>query len=108
MLNDEIRYRILKALEQSPSMSQRDLAAHLGVSLGKANYCLKELMKMGLIKAGKFSSNSDKRIYAYLLTPKGVKEKAVVTLRFLERKIDEYEQIKEEIARLKTEVQQTE
>ena len=108
MLNDEIRYQILKAIEDNPSMSQRDLAAHLGVSLGKANYCLKELVKKGLVKAGNFKSNPDKRVYAYLLTPRGVKEKAQVTVRFLQRKMDEYERIKEEIALLKLEVEQVE
>jgi EPS-associated MarR family transcriptional regulator len=108
MLDDEIHYQILKAIEDNPSMSQRELAAHLGVSLGKTNYCLKELIKMGWIKAGKFTSNPEKRVYAYLLTPSGVKEKARVTLRFLQRKMGEYEQIKQEIARLKTEVDQVE
>jgi hypothetical protein len=63
---------------------------------------------MGWIKAGKFTSNPEKRVYAYLLTPSGVKEKARVTLRFLQRKMGEYEQIKQEIARLKTEVDQVE
>lgn len=89
-------------------MSQRELAAHLGVSLGKANYCLQELVKMGWVKAGNFKANPDKRVYAYLLTPSGVKEKAQVTLRFLQRKMDEYEKIKQEITRLKADVQQTE
>ncbi len=87
-------------------MSQRELAAHLGVSLGKANYCLKELVKKGLIKAGNFTSNPNKRVYAYLLTPNGVKEKSMVTLRFLQRKMDEYERIKQEIIQLQFEVQQ--
>lgn len=106
MLNDETHYRILKAIEDNPSLSQRELAAHLGVSLGKANYCLKELVKTGWIKVGKFKANPDKRVYAYLLTPKGVNEKALVTMRFLQRKMDEYERIKEEITLLKSEVEQ--
>ncbi len=104
MLDDEIRYRILKALEENPALSQRELAAKLGVSLGKANYCLKELVKKGLVKVGNFTANPNKRVYAYLLTPSGVREKARVTLRFLERKMAEYESIKKEIARLKSEV----
>jgi len=107
MHKDEIHYQLLKALEDNPSMSQRELAAHLGVSLGKVNYCLKALVGKGLVKAGNFKSNPNKRVYAYLLTPKGIKEKAQVTMRFLERKMAEYEQIKQEIARLKVEVQQT-
>jgi len=108
MLDDEIRYQILKAIENNPSMSQRELAAHLGVSLGKANYCLKELVKKGLVKAGKFTANPNKRVYAYWLTPSGVKEKTMVTMRFLQRKMNEYESIRHEIARLKEELEQTE
>ena len=108
MLDDEIHYRILKAIEENPAMSQRELAAHLGVSLGKANYCLRALVEKGLVKVGSFTSNPNKHVYAYFLTPSGVKEKAQVTLRFLERKMDEYEQIKQEIARLKAEVKKSE
>lgn len=108
MQKDEIHYHILKAIEDNPNMSQRELAEHLGVSLGKVNYCLKALIDKGLIKAGNFKSNPNKRAYAYLLTPKGISEKAIVTLSFLERKMDEYERIKQEIARLKTEVQEAE
>ncbi|MEN8169051.1 MAG: MarR family EPS-associated transcriptional regulator [Pseudomonadota bacterium] len=106
MLDDEIHYQILKAIEDNPSISQRELASHLGVSLGKANYCLKELIKKGIIKAGGFSSNPNKRVYAYLLTPRGIKEKSKVTLRFLKKKMDEYESIREEIVSLKEELEQ--
>jgi len=104
MMDDEIHYQILKLLQEQPDMSQRDLAARLGVSLGKTNYCLKELVKKGIVKAGRFSSNPDKRVYAYLLTPRGIKEKANLTVRFLQRKMHEYERIKEEIATLKSEI----
>lgn len=107
-MDEEIHYRILKAIEENPTLSQRELASHLGVSLGKANYCLKELVKKGLVKAGNFKSNPNKRDYAYLLTPSGVKEKTKITMRFLQRKIHEYEVIKQEIARLKSEVAQGE
>ena len=103
-MDEEIHYRILKAIEQDPTLSQRELASQLGVSLGKANYCLKELIKKGLVKAGNFKANPNKRVYAYLLTPSGVKEKTQVTLRFLQRKMDEYEQIKQEIKRLESEI----
>lgn len=108
MLNDEIHYRILKAIEENPAISQRELASVLGVSLGKVNYCLKALIKQGLIKAGNFTSNPDKRVYAYLLTPSGVKEKAKVAVRFLHRKMDEYERIREEIALLESEIRKSE
>lgn len=104
MLTDEIRYKLLKAIEEDPSLSQRELAARLGVSLGKTNYCIKALIKKGLIKSGNFKSNPNKADYAYLLTPHGIREKARVTLRFLRRKMDEFEQIKQEINRLQSEV----
>lgn len=104
-MDEEIHYRILKAIEDNPALSQRELASLLGVSLGKANYCLKELIKKGLVKAGNFKSNPNKRVYAYLLTPSGVKEKTQITMRFLQRKMHEYEEIKKEIERLKSEVE---
>jgi EPS-associated MarR family transcriptional regulator len=104
MHSEEFYYRILKAIEANPNLSQRELAAQLGVSLGKANYCLRELVKKGLVKVGNFTANADKRVYAYLLTPRGVKEKASITLRFLAHKMREYEQIKDEIVRLQSEI----
>lgn len=106
MLTDEIRYQILKAIKENPAMSQRELAAHLGVSLGKANYCLKELVKKGLVKVASFKSNPSKTVYVYLLTPGGIKEKTMVTMRFLKSKMHEYEAIKDEIERLKSELAQ--
>lgn len=106
LLNDEIHYRILKAIEENPALSQRELASLLGISLGKANYCLKELVKKGWVKAGHFRSSRDKRAYAYLLTPSGIREKTQVTMRFLQKKIEEYDRIKIEIASLRSEVEQ--
>jgi EPS-associated MarR family transcriptional regulator len=106
MPTDEIRYQILKAIEENPSMSQRELAAHLGVSLGKANYCLKKLVEENLIQVGNLRSSPNKREYAYLLTPSGAKEKAMVTTRFLREKMDEYKDLKKEIERLHREIEQ--
>lgn len=103
-LSDELRYKLLKKLEQNPDMTQRELAQEMGVSLGKANYCLKALVEKGWIKAGNFSRNHNKLQYAYLLTPKGVEEKGRVTLSFLKRKQKEYEQLVEELEALKDEV----
>ena len=108
MLSEEIRYRILKAIEANPCISQRELAAYLGVSLGKANYCIRELIKKGLVKIENFRTNPRKRAYAYCLTPRGMKEKAQITASFLQLKIHEYEQIKKEIDCLRLEVKRTE
>lgn len=105
MPTDSHNYRLLKLLEANPHMSQRDLAQAMGVSLGKINYCLKALMEKGFVKLENFRRNEDKRTYAYLLTPKGIEEKARVTVAFLKLKLAEYEAIREEIEELRNEVE---
>jgi EPS-associated MarR family transcriptional regulator len=104
MLSDEYRYKILKALEANPEASQRELARELGISLGKTNYCLKALIEKGMVKAKNFKNNASKRKYAYVLTPSGIEDRAVVAARFLQRKLKEYEQLQLEIGRLRAEV----
>ena len=103
MLADQDRYRILKRLAEDPDASQRVLAAELGISLGKVNYCLNALIEKGLLKVNNFRTSDNKRAYAYYLTPTGMKEKARVTVRFLRRKIAQYESLKDEIEELKRE-----
>ena len=95
------RLQMLKLLQANPGLSQRQLAAHMGVSLGKANYCLRALMEKGLVKLGNFGKNPNKRQYAYLLTPAGLDEKTRITLGFLKRKEIEFETIRKEIESLK-------
>lgn len=102
-MQDEITYKLLKSIEEDPSQSQRELSKSLGISLGKLNYCLKALIDKGLVKANNFRRNENKSDYLYLLTPKGVDEKARVTMRFLQRKMHEYEMLKKEIAALQQE-----
>lgn len=99
-LHDDIRYRVLKALEEHPEISQRELAETLGVSLGKANFCLRALIDKGLVKVRNFRRKDNKLAYAYLLTPAGIAEKVSVTRRFLQRKITEYDALKAEIEAL--------
>ena len=103
MLTDEYRYRILKLLEADPHASQRKLAGELGISLGRVNYCLQALVDKGLIKANNFRNSANKRAYLYLLTPKGMEEKAKVTMRFLKYKLAEYESLKRELEELQRE-----
>jgi len=105
MLTDEYRAKILRKLEEDPQISQRDLASELGISLGKANYCLRALMEKGLIKANNFKNSRNKKAYMYLLTRQGVAEKASATARFLDRKVAEYEALQREIAALKQQMQ---
>ena len=103
MLTDEYRYKILKALEKNPEISQRDLARELGVSLGRVNYCLKALINVGLLKVTNFRNSQNKLAYMYLLTPSGVKEKSKITERFLKMKLQEFEALEAEIDMLRAE-----
>lgn len=103
-VTDDTHYRLLKLIESNPDISQRELARVMGVSLGKANYCLKALVEKGFVKLENFRRNDNKLTYAYLLTPSGIEEKARVTLTFLRRKEREFEDIRREIDRLREEV----
>ena len=85
-------------------MSQRDLAEAVGISVGSAHYVLNALIEMGHIKLGNFNASEDKRRYAYILTPRGVAEKAKITKQFLARKLAEYEALKEEIEEIRGEI----
>jgi EPS-associated MarR family transcriptional regulator len=105
VLTDPQRLELLKLLQEQPQMSQRDLAQAMGVSLGKANYCLKALMEKGLVKFGNFRRNPDKREYAYLLTAAGLEEKTRITMSFLRRKVAEYEALEKEIQQLRGELE---
>ncbi len=104
VLTDPQRFELLKLLHAEPQMSQRDLAKAMGISLGKANYCLNALTEKGLVKLERFRRNPDKRQYAYLLTPAGVEEKTRITLAFLRRKVAEYEALENEIEQLRDEL----
>ena len=103
---DEAHYRLLRLIEAKPSLTQRELAQEMGVSLGKVNYCVNALIEKGWIKARNFRNSNNKLAYAYLLTPRGIEQKAVITVHFLRRKMAEYESLKKEIARLRREVEQ--
>ena len=101
---DELRLRVLRALEANPELSQRQLASELGVSLGGVNYALKALVERGFVKAGNFRKSGNKVAYLYVLTPQGVAEKASLATAFLGRKLEEYEVLRQEIEALKGEV----
>jgi len=102
------QFQILKSLEQDSHSTQRQLSSNLGVSLGKVNYCIKSLIEKGLIKVNNFRNNKNKIQYSYLLTPKGVEEKAKLTLDFIRIKTQEYDALKQEIASLKQEAKSIE
>lgn len=104
MPTDKQHLPLLKLLHTQPQLNQRELAERMGVSLGKANYCLRALMEKGLVKLENFSHAENKRKYAYLLTPAGIEEKTRITLDFLKRKQAEYEIIRSEIEALQQEL----
>ena len=103
-MTEEIRYKLQKILSENPDINQRELAEVLGISLCKVIYCLRALTEKGLLKARNFKNNPDTRRYFYILTPKGIEEKAKVTARFLKRKLWEYELLQKEIEQLQREV----
>ena len=88
---------LLRKISKQPKVSQRILANELGFSLGKLNYCLNALKKKGLIKIKNFKNNKNKINYIYVLTPKGITKKSILTINFMKRKMKEYEELKKEL-----------
>jgi EPS-associated MarR family transcriptional regulator len=105
-LHEDIRFRVMRRLQETPDISQRELARELGISLGSVNFCLQALMEKGWVKIQNFSNSKHKLGYVYLLTPTGISGKAALTARFLKRKMDEYDALLEEIEALRQEVAQ--
>ena len=100
---EEYKYEdldLLRHLQEKQDVSQRELAHKMGVSLGKMNYILNALIKKGIIKVQNFRNNKNKLAYTYYLTPVGINEKAILTVKFFKRKLNEYDIIKKEIAEL--------
>ena len=81
LLTDEIRYKLLRLLQANPQLSQREVAHELGISVGKVNYSLRALVSRGWIKVGNFRNSQNKLAYRYLLTPRGIEEKAKLTMK---------------------------
>jgi EPS-associated MarR family transcriptional regulator len=103
-VQDDVRFRVLRLLHDNPELSQRDLAKAVGISKCSAHYMLSAALDKGLIKLGTFTAAQEKRRYAYILTPTSIAEKAAITKRFLERKIQEYDALKAEIETLRDEL----
>ncbi|MBQ08115.1 MAG: MarR family EPS-associated transcriptional regulator [Roseobacter sp.] len=103
-LQEDTSFRVLRLLQKNPEMSQRELARVTGVSVGGMHYVLSALIDKGLVKLGNFTASSDKRRYAYVLTPKGIARKAALTRAFLTRKMQEYEALKCELEQLNLEL----
>ncbi len=97
MKDNPDQFNVLRKIKSNPTSSQRELADELGFSLGKLNYCLKNLKEKGLVKIKNFKKNPNKIGYVYILTPKGVSERTKLTLNFMKRKMKEYDELKSEI-----------
>ena len=97
MNNDLDQFEVLRKIKSKPNSSQRELATELGFSLGKLNYCLNSLKDKGLVKIKNFQKDPNKFRYAYILTPKGISAKTSLTLNFMKRKMEEYDELKSEI-----------
>lgn len=102
---DDLNFRVLRVVAEHPEYSQRQIAATLGISLGRANYCLRALVEKGYIKIGNFRASSHKLGYLHVLTPQGIARRAMLTNEFLKRKMVEYEILQEEIRILEKEAE---
>lgn len=98
--SEEVHFRVMQIVEGNPAVTQREISAELGMSLGRVNYCMNALIEKGLVKIENFKTSETKWRYAYVLTPTGISEKAALTGRFLARKLREYEALTAEIEAL--------
>lgn len=97
MKDDQDQFNVLRKIDSKPNTSQRELASQLGFSLGKLNYCLLALKKKGLVKIKNFQKNPNKLGYVYILTAKGITQKTKLTINFMKRKMEEYDELKKEL-----------
>ena len=102
-LQEDTYFRVMRILQDRPDLTQREIAHLLRISTSGLNYCLNALIRKGWVKVQNFSESKNKFGYVYLLTPSGVSEKAVLTGRFLQRKLLEYEEMRAEIESLRGE-----
>ena len=101
---EETHFRVMRLLDEDPSISTREIAKKVGISNGAAYYCVTALVEKGFVKLKNFTQSKNKANYIYELTPRGIRAKAALTVSFLERKKHEYEDLKLEIERLESEL----
>ena len=102
--SQDVTYYVLRELALKSEFTQLGLSRKIGVSAGKVNYVLSGLIQKGLVKMENFKQSKSKKGYIYLLTPDGIKEKKVITLNFIKRKMDEYERLEREIGKARQEI----
>lgn len=101
---ENARFRVMRLLNDNPEISTRALATSVGISNGSAYYVLRALVGKGFVKLENFNNNSRKGRYVYILTPKGIREKTLLTQRFIKRKRAEFYELRDEIALLELEI----
>ena len=101
---ESARLRVMRLLSDNPKISTRGVADVVGISNGAAYYVLRALVEKGFVKLESFSNNTLKSQYVYLLTPKGIREKSLLTHRFIKRKRVEFEALRAEIKALEEEM----
>ena len=101
---EDAKFRVFQIINENPQLTSREVAKKVGISNGSAYYLLTSLIDMGFIKLSNFKDSSQKIKYSYLLTPKGIREKSIITNKFLVRKKQEYELLKKEIAELERDI----
>ena len=85
--------KLLEAVEQDSRVTQRSLATKLGIALGLTNIYLKRLVRKGFIKCVNIQSN---RI-SYLITPRGISEKARLTYEFMDYSLHLYGEVRQRL-----------
>ena len=100
----ETNFRVMRLLDEDPSISTREIAKQVGISNGAAYYCVTALVEKGFVKLKNFTQSKTKSNYIYELTPRGIRAKAALTVSFLDRKRHEYEDLRKEIERLESEL----
>src|SRR5580658_3675778 len=103
MRSEELGYKLMRLLDATPGLTQRDAARELGVSLGKVNYCVQALIRKVWLKVKRFRNSRRKAAYLYLLTPRGIEQKAKLALEFLRLKTREYEMLRADIEQMRRE-----
>lgn len=99
-IDSEAELEILRKIDQNPHLTQRQMAEHMNLSLGKINYMIKALLEKGLVKVNNFKKSDNKLGYLYHLTPKGAETKRKLTMMFLKRKSEEFDKLKKDIQRM--------
>ena len=104
-LQEDTYFRVMRILQETPDLTQRELAKRLDVSVGGVNYCLKALMAKGWVKMQNFAQSKNKFGYVYVLTPRGMSQRAALTAQFLKRKLEEFDALKAEVESLRSELE---